>query len=297
MALDEAKYREWFVVEGGSRGQPLDTDTLVEDLRILRRVQAAGIDLGAVSVAEAKAWLVRERARLAAGSVNNLSKALRRFMRFRDGQDVRLPTWKEEAPEEKALTKSQKWIVSGYSHPNYAQTVRARFITAFALASGVEPAEAAPMDIDDFDLERGGVHVRFPAKGHKRGFVPLPANVLTNPRRASFVTHLKHRPKPKVAGDENAVFVMVRGTPRRMTPAALSRVLQDVQAQTAVRINWQVTRHTCATDLLEAGYRERYVQKHLRLHSLSHVSRYAEARAPVVEAKYRKLKGIDPFGG
>lgn len=295
--VDFQKYAEWFLVEGSARQLPLMQTTLEEDRVILQRLERRGVDLASLTVTEAKAFLVREKQRgLANGSVNNVSKALRRWLRFRDGADVRLPTWKEDDPEEKALTREQKWLSFGYTHADRATEIRAKFILAFALASGVEPGEAAPMNVDDVDLERGGVHVRFPVKGHKKGFVPLPANVLTNPRRPSFQTWLRHRPVPK--GDPNALFVLLRrGPPRRMTPASLSAVLQDIQAQTGVRVNWQVTRHTCGTDLLEAGYGERYVMKHLRLTSLAHLPRYAEARAPVAEAKYRRLTGIDPFGG
>ena len=295
--VDWTKFQEWFILKGGVEGAPLEDVTLKEDLRVLRRVEAKGVSLDELTVEAAEAFLVSEKKRgLGPGGLNGYSKALRRFLRFSSGRDYKLPTWREPEPVEKALSADQKFAALGYMHEDQTIQVRNRFVTLFALLSGVEPGEAAPMDLADFDVERGGVHVRHPVKGHKAGFIPLPASVLTNPRRPSFQTWLKRRPVPK--DDPNAVFVSVtRGRVRRMTPEALSAVLQDVRRQTGVPINWQVTRHTWATDLLEAGYSVRYLQKLGRWHNLTHLSRYAEARSGPVESSYRKLRGIDPYGG
>ena len=85
---------------------------------------------------------------------------------------------------------------------------------------------------------------------------------------------------------------------KRRAPGAAGfndTILQDVRARTGVPINWQVTRHTWATDLLEAKYSVRYLQKLGGWHNLTHLSRYAEARAGPVEASYRHLSGIDPW--
>ena len=125
--------------------------------------------------------------------------------------------------------------------------------------------------------------------------------ILTHPKRPSFANWLKHRIEPKA--DPTALFTtcgteLIGGRePRRMTPEGLSAVLQRVRRATGVPINWQVTRHTWATNLLEAGFGERYLQQLGGWHELKHLSRYAEARPAAMLRKYRGLKGTDPFGG
>lgn len=296
------QYETWYLTRGNQRGRPLDATTLNEDRKIFRFLEREGLDLLTLDEDGVRAYLYRRQARQDAGPgrLNGISKALRRYLRYRTGRDVDLPTWREPDPKEKALTKDQVFVALGYRHPNAAQNARDRFILAFALTSGVEPGECAPINVHDIDLDQGGVHVHHPIKGHRRRFVPLPASVLTHTKRPSFQNWMKHRVPPP--DDPDALFTtcgteLVAGRPRRMTPEGLSAVLQRVRRETGVPINWQVTRHTLATNLLEAEFGERYVMRVLGLSSMMHLARYAEARQSQVIKKFRKLKGTDPYQG
>lgn len=298
--LDWARYQAWFLTEGNHRGDPLDEDTWIEDRRKLEQIHREGLDLLTSTPDEARIWLARKRRSLKPGSVNNLSKALARWLRFRDGRPVKLPKWREEIPEDRALDREEIYEALGYTHRDARRQLRARFLTALAVSSGIEPAEAAPLDVEDFDLKRGGVLIEHPCKGHRRRFVPLPKAVLTAPNRASFAVWMKHR---EIAPDDpDAVFTgrswrpsTGHGPVERLRPSGLSAILQDVQKQTGVPINFQVARHTWATNLVDAGYSLRHVQKLGGWHGLDIVARYAESRPGQAEEKYRQLKGLDPF--
>ena len=298
------KYSEWYLTRGSARGRPLDATTLSEDRKIFRfLLRSNALDLDTFAPEDARRYLFARLARreVEVGRLNAISKALRRWLRYRDGEDVDLPTWREPDPKMKALTADQKFVAFGYRHPNAVQDARDRFVLALALTSGLEPGEAAPLNVQDIDIDQGGIYVHHPVKGHRRGFVPLPASVLTHPKRPSFQNWMKHRIAPK---DEPDALLTTCGSeitgdrrPRRMTPPGLSAVLQRVRRETGVPINWQVARHTIATDLLEAEYGERYVMHFLRLTSMTHLPRYAEARPAAMLRRYRKLRGLDPFKG
>lgn len=301
MTVDWEKYQAWFLTEGNHKGNPLDDDTFTEDKRKLQALEREGVDLYAITHDQAKLLLVQKRRQLpAAGSTNNISKALTRWFRFRDARDVKLPKWKEEAPKERALDKAQVHISLGYTHDDPRRQLRARFLTALAVTSGAEPAELAPVDESDFDLKRGGLHIDHPCKGHRRRFVPLPASVLTARNRPSYVVWMKHREIDEK--DPHAVFTgrswrpkAGLGAVRRLKPSGLTAILQDVRAQTGVPINFQVARHTWATNLVDAGYSLRHIQKLGGWHSLDIVARYAESRSDHAEAAFRRLRGTDPF--
>jgi integrase len=295
-------YRKWFLVEGSLWERPLGEATLKADLYWLGRADEEGLALDTGDVSSFRSYVVAlKTAGLSPGTANNLTTALRRWLRFRDGREYKLPVWKQALPKEKALGAEQKFIVMGYTCESARLQMRRRFMVALALTSGAEPAEVAPLGESDFvvDDRRGryGVFIRRPCKGHMEGFVNLPKSVLTSTRRASLKTWLAWREVDEE--DPEAVFTgrQAFGRPRRMTPAGLSDEMQVIRSATGVPLNWQVTRHTCGTDLLEAGYSERYVQKHLRLHSLHHVSRYAEAREDQMNKAYRSLRGLDPYRG
>lgn len=299
--MDEHAYSAWFLTEGKLNEMPLGRVTLREDLKRLRRISAAGVDLDAVTVRDAKAFLVeRLRSGQEPGSVNGESKALARWMRYRDGEPVKLPRWPEGEAREKALTPEQVFRALGYVHENPLAQLRARALVSFAVASMCEPAEVSPMDDTDVDFERGGVQVDHPSKGHLRGFVPMSAAALSSPRRPSLATWLKRR--PVAPDDPHALWTTlptrgrghVKVKPERMTPEALSAELQRVAVQTGVPINWFATRHTGATWLVDAGLSLRYIQKLLRLRSLQYVSRYGEARELKVIEGFRRVGGINP---
>lgn len=296
------KYAEWYLSAGGKWGQPLDATTLKEDRKILQYLERVGFDVGAATEGTCRAYLL---GRLSAGEVgkgrlNAISKALMRWLRFREGAEVKLPTWKEPDPKMKALSRDQVFLALGYRHQNVQQSARDRFVLALALTCGAEPGEVAPMNLEDVDVEQGGIHVNHPIKGHRRRFVPLPPTVLSHTKRPSFTHYLKYR--VEAPSDPRALFttcgseIIGSRAKRRLSPEALTAVLQRVRRATGVPINWQVARHTFATNLLEAEFGERYVMHALGLTNMNHLPRYAEARVGNVVRRFRKLKGTDPFG-
>lgn len=296
--MDMRAYEDWFRSEGSRAGHALDADSWKKAKRDLVFIEASGLPLDSATPADARRFLVRklDSGRVSHGRLNGLRTELLRWFRFRDGATPSLPRWREEDPKEKALTAPQKARAFTYVHRNPAIEMRGRFLVALALTSGAEPAEVAPMDVDDFDLDRGGVEIRHPSKGHARRFVPLPETFLTDPTKPSLAAWLQQReicptdPKALLTGRQGT-----RRQARRLTPSALSGLLQKVRAQTGAPINWQATRHTTATDLLEAGLGERYVMHVLGLRSLAHLPRYAEARSVALVARFRALGGTDPY--
>ena len=297
--VDWGKYEEWFRIQGSRAGGALDEDSWTKAKRDLRFLESEGFDLEAVTPQQFSLWVIRrlDAKTFQKGRANNLRTEMLRWFTYRDGVRPVLPRWRPEDSKEKALSREGKFTALGYECDDRRLTMRRRFMVYFALLTGTEPGEAAYVEETDFDADLGGVHILHPIKGHARRFVPLPKS-FWSPRRPGITTWLRWRevderhPAAVFTGRPNRW-----GAPKRLEPSALSREMQKVAAATGVWINWQVTRHTFGTDLLEAQFGERYVMKVLGLRNMAHLPTYAEARPNALNARYRSLKGLDPFQG
>lgn len=293
------KFEEWFRTRGSRTGGPLGAASWMKARRDLAFLEAEGLDLARVTPEELSLWLVRrlDSRQIGTGRANNVRTEALRWFRYRDGQTPTLPRWRPEDGKEKAMTAAQKFVALGFQDDDPLIELRGRFVVWFALATGTEPSEACMVDETHFDQGQLGLHVLYPCKGHARRFVPLPKS-FWSPRRPGIATWLRHR---EVApADALAVFTGRPGRwgePARMTPAGLGNLMQKVRRQTGVPINWQVTRHTFATDLLEAKFGERYVMKVLGLRNMTHLPRYSEARPAALNKRFRSLTGLDPWQG
>jgi integrase len=296
---DWTKYNEWFRTRGSRSGSPLDLDSWKKARRDLAFLEAEGLRLETMTPDQFTSWIVKrlDARAFQQGRASNLRTEALRWFRYRDGVTPDLPRWRPEDPKEKALSPGQKFLALGFSDENPRTQMRGRFMVYFALITGTEPAEACHVLDEHVDDVQGGLHVHFPCKGHARRFVPLP-KAFWSSRRPGIVAWRRHR---EPATDEpGAVFTGRHhngDVVQRMSPGGLSNLMQKVRRQTGVPINWQVTRHTFATDLLEAQFGERYVMRVLGLRSMTHLPTYAEARPAALQRRFRQLSGLDPWAG
>jgi integrase/recombinase XerC len=145
-----------------------------------------------------------------------------------------------------------------------ALALRDRALLELLYGSGLRIAEAAGLDVDELDVDRGRVTVW--GKGGKQRVVPL-----TEPAGAALARWLADG-RPELATTHSptgAVFLNQRG--RRLTPRDARRIL-DRRASEPTHPH--ALRHTFATHLLDGGADLRVVQELLGHSDVATTQRY-----------------------
>jgi len=138
-----------------------------------------------------------------------------------------------------------------------------RVMTLTIYAAGLRICEVARLHICDLDSRRMLIHIR-QGKGGKDRLVPL-SEALLGPLREYY---LAYRPEHWLFPGQNPT--------RHINTRSVHRVLSKAAAAAVGRpISPHVLRHSCATQLLEAGVNVRVVQGFLGHQRLSTTDRYS----------------------
>jgi integrase/recombinase XerC len=226
---------------------------------------------------------------LAKSSVARKLSAVRSFLRHavRSGAiEVSpaegIPTPKQPKLLPKNLTVDEVFALLDSIGGDDVAARRDKALLEFLYATGLRVGEMASLDLDDVDLAGGLVRVL--GKGNKERIVPFGRKA-----KASLLAWLSaSEPLRRGDGDENALFLNLRGT--RLTDRSARRILDRrmLEASNAAHISPHALRHTFATHMLGAGADLRAIQELLGHASLSTTQRYTHVGVEALMAVYDK---------
>jgi integrase/recombinase XerD len=135
------------------------------------------------------------------------------------------------------------------------QGLRDRAVLETLYGAGLRVSELVGLDVDDVDLEEGGVRVL--GKGSKERDVPL--GRYARDAIAAYLTRV--RPEVATARSRSALFLNLRGG--RLTRQGCTGILERhaAAARIQARVSPHTLRHSFATHLLEGGADVRVVQE------------------------------------
>jgi integrase/recombinase XerD len=197
---------------------------------------------------------------------HNRLQGLRSFFRwltrqhllpFNPASEIELPRLGQRLPRH-VLSPAEVESILSQPDLRTAAGLRDRAILETFYSTGMRRRELALLDLEDVDLERGLVRIRY-GKGDKQRLVPLGS------RAASWLDKYLQEVRPRLVQDpqERAVFVSLLGP--ALSPDWLSRrVSRYVGAAGLGPIgSCHLFRHSMATSMLDNGAELRFIQQML----------------------------------
>jgi integrase/recombinase XerD len=135
--------------------------------------------------------------------------------------------------------------------------IRDRAILELFYSTAIRRKELADLDMFDADVGEEVLFIR-KGKGGKDRMVPLG-------RWASFYLQKYLERRKKIAKRENALFVNVRGSGKRISCEMLNIIVREYAKRAGIekRVSCHILRHTCAVHMLEGGADVRSIQEFL----------------------------------
>lgn len=296
--MERAAFEVWALT---AKGRPWRPATLEAALRQLGLAERTGLALAPFSWEGALDWYAgRVRAGTPWGGLYADVKLLNALAEFH-GLPNRLRKPKEPRSDFRALSAQEKARVLAYRHPDPQVSAFRRALVMMALATGLRRGEMVRLELRDLDVEHHRVYVRHPEKGGNRRWLALEPWVFS-PKRP-LMAWLRVRPPPLDGSEAVWVASLVgrgMGPARPTTVAYLGEALRDVGRGVGVPLNFNVARHTCATDLLRAGWDIRAIQVFLGHASVATTQRYVEFRPadlPAYMARRPRGDALRGLGG
>ena len=236
-----------------------------------------GLELARVDVTEVRAFVVDVCPRLGRCAAQLTVVALRSLLRFLhlDGALERSLTGAVPSVFGPRLSGLPKRLEPGQVDALIASCDRSTVIGTRDLAIltvlarlGLRAAEVAGLSLEDIDWRAGELVVR--GKGARSERLPLPADV------GEAIVGYLHDGRPSSAQDR-AVFVRVRAPHHRLSPGAITYVVEAAALRAGLgRIHAHRLRHTAASEMLRAG---------ATLPEVGQVLRHRHARSTAIYAK------------
>lgn len=145
--------------------------------------------------------------------------------------------------------------------------LRDRAMLEVMYSSGLRASELVSLELYDFDLDRGLVHVRL-GKGRQDRLVPL------GDRAAQWFSRYLDHARPELARHDPAAFVSFTG--QRLNRNHPTNCIRDYAQTAGLRkaAGSHILRHTTATEMLEHGADARVIQELLGHKRLSTTAGY-----------------------
>ncbi|GAB3597821.1 site-specific tyrosine recombinase XerD [Angustibacter peucedani] len=193
-------------------------------------------------------------------------RGLHRFLLLEDvtthdpAADVRPPSTPKRLPKAISTAEVER-LLEAASVGDTPGALRDRALLEVLYGSGARISEAVGLDVDDLDLEHGGV--RLLGKGGKERVVPLGSFA----REALRAYLVRARPAFALAGSERsgrattAVFLNARGGRLSRQSAWTALRAAAERAHLGAHVSPHTLRHSFATHLLDGGADVRVVQE------------------------------------
>jgi site-specific recombinase XerD len=186
------------------------------------------------------------------------------------------------------------WEAAATNRYGYHRLMWVALLSVF-YGTGTRRGDVSRLNVSDWDREEGVLLVRNSKTGQERR-VPVPA--MTWQCLEAYMPKRQNHLEALGRSDESALFVNRYGG--RLTASAISRGIQKLGSGcSATPITMHQFRHTCASDLLEAGVRLPDVQQLLGHQTISTTMRYLHVADPQLHqaVKVHPLNDILAVGG
>lgn len=213
-----------------------------------------GLQLGRVDVTEVRAFVVEECPRLGLRSAQLTVVALRALLRFLHLQGTLERSLAGAVPSvygsrlsglPKRLEPGQVDAMLATCDTSRAVGMRDLAILVLLARLGLRAGEVAALLLEDIDWRAGELVVR--GKGQRSERMPLPHDV------GEAIARYLCNGRPATAQDR-AVFVRVRAPHRRLSPGAVTSVVEAASLKAGLgEIHAHRLRHTAASEMLRAG--------------------------------------------
>jgi site-specific recombinase XerD len=148
------------------------------------------------------------------------------------------------------------------------RTYRDRAIFLLMLLSGLRKEEVAHLQLSDIDVGQRKILVRHGKGGHQR-------RAFVAPEWFEVLEKYLHQERP--ASDSPYLFLVLKGPHRgqRLTGAGITRILRYHRTKAGVpRVRCHLLRHTCFSQLCEAGMPIEAIQEQAGHRSIEYTRRY-----------------------
>jgi site-specific recombinase XerD len=186
------------------------------------------------------------------------------------------------------------WEAAATNRYGYHRLMWVALLSVF-YGTGTRRGDVSRLNVSDWDREEGVLLVRNSKTGQERR-VPVPA--MTWQCLEAYLPKRQNHLEALGRSDESALFVNRYGG--RLTASAISRGIQKLGSGCSTTpITMHQFRHTCASDLLEAGVRLPDVQQLLGHQTISTTMRYLHVADPQLHqaVKVHPLNDILAVGG
>lgn len=267
-------YREWLLHE-----RRLAPSTVRGRERIARQFLAGrtptcdGTDR-AITAAEVTAFLVRESARLSPGSMGAVSSRLRSMLRYLSVRGLADPGLADAVPR---IASWRETMLPRFPAPaavdallgscDRSTVVGARDFAVLMLLArlGLRAIEISRLELSDVDWRAG--EIELDGKAHRRGRLPLPAEV-----GEALVAYLRVRGRA-----HQRLFMTVTAPARPLEPTGVRSLVRHAYLRAGLEpVGAHQLRHALASDLLRSGASLVAIGQVLRHQDLQSTAIYAK---------------------
>jgi site-specific recombinase XerD len=261
--------------------------TVDEQIRHLKRAQSQGLDLDNLTLASAKAHMVKKlREGASPAAYNNLVKALKACCAWKGLDSKELKLGKPQRSRYKYLSPEQVRACLNYRcYPKKREPFR-RGLLLLLLKTGLRLGEVVSLTVADLDATTSPnrIYVGKPTKRGTKRWIPVEPWVLS-PRRAL---------GGLVAGrPPGSMLLAWNGAPA--TTEDIRRELQAISRELGFRVNCTITRHTRATELRRGGWDLLALKEYLGHANITSTAIYAAVNTEDLQHLMRTKGSRDPW--
>lgn len=246
--MDWQDWNDWMIVDQAlSKATATHYQRRIRGLLTAERLHEAELHPDQIEKAARRVLAAKLRSDISNGGYNQYVAAFNALAAYL-GTDVTFAYRRQEDPKVRALDDDQLDQLWAWSHPgdNDFINARGRAIIALSLVTGARMGELYKLCASDLDLDQQTVQIRHPTKGAKRRILPV-GRWLFSPRRP-VGAYLNRAPVPE---DHGSIWVAEDG--RSLAKKTFEKILPSIGNDLGFPLNWQITRHTCATRLRLRG--------------------------------------------
>lgn len=251
-----AHFREWSALAGPGEVQPAHLRAYLEELSQKTTIETAWSYL--LRLKRFFRWATRAE-----------------LLLWNPMADLKAPRFARRLPRVLTSDQVRAWLES------FALDTRERAVLELFYGTGVRLAEAAALDINDLELERGELHLRETKGGNPR-VMPM------GPALVSVLRHYLAENRPlRLQRPENALWLNEQGG--RMSYGTLNSIVRRCARDFHLKhVSCHSLRHAFATHLLEGGAPLRAVQILLGHRSLLATQVYTHILPGELRKTYRR---------
>lgn len=243
MSLDVDEFRRWLLLDRAL--EPATADRYVGRLEYAMR---HGFDVDAFRArdedqakAVGDAWLERRLGTVGPATFNADVKWLNHLATY-SGLDVSWTRRRPPRPVPRSLTKTQVSSILKLGHRDRVVHRLWRAIVLVELQLGLRVSELAGLEVVDVDVSNSRIHLRNPAKGGPRRWLPMPRWAFSRRRPLGAYLAWRRRQRPS----DGALWLRTTSPHTPLTPSSVRDVVYQISQAAGFQVNCTVLRHTCA---------------------------------------------------